>query len=115
MKKLLSILLLGLTFFTFAVQPPALASGDAAKGAKIFAANCNACHLGGKNVVMASKTLKKAALAKYLKGFSNGAEAAIVTQVTNGKGAMPAFRGRLNPNQIDDVAAYVLAQAEKGW
>ena len=115
MKKLLSILLLGLAFFTFAVQPPALASGDAAKGAQVFKANCNACHAGGNNVVMANKTLKKAALAKYLKGFSEDAEAAVAYQVTNGKGAMPAFRGRLKPDQIENVVAYVLSKAEKGW
>jgi cytochrome c6 len=40
---------------------------------------------------------------------------AITTQVTNGKGAMPAFQGRLSAQDIADVAAYVLSQAEKGW
>ena len=40
---------------------------------------------------------------------------AIAYQVTNGNGAMPAFGGRLTPDQIDNVAAYVIAQAEKGW
>jgi len=28
---------------------------------------------------------------------------------------MPAFLGRLDEQQIEDVASYVLAQAEKGW
>jgi cytochrome c6 len=40
---------------------------------------------------------------------------AIVTQVTNGKNAMPAFKGRLNKKQIEDVASYVMEKAEKGW
>jgi cytochrome c6 len=40
--------------------------------------------------------------------------AAIITQVTNGKGAMPAFK-KLKPNQIELVAAYVLEQADNGW
>ncbi len=115
MKKLLSILLLGLALFTLAVQPPALASGDPVKGATIFTANCNACHIGGKNVVMAPKTLKKEALEKYLKGFKEDGEKAIKMQVTNGKGAMPAFKGRLKPDQIEDVVAYVLDKAKKGW
>jgi cytochrome c6 len=35
--------------------------------------------------------------------------------VTNGKNAMPAFQGRLTAEDIDDVASYVLEQAEKGW
>jgi cytochrome c6 len=30
-------------------------------------------------------------------------------------GAMPAFGGRLSAEDIETVANYVLAQAEKGW
>ncbi len=41
--------------------------------------------------------------------------AAIVTQVQNGKNAMPAFKSRLNDKQIEDVATYVLEQADKDW
>jgi cytochrome c6 len=40
---------------------------------------------------------------------------AIMTQVTNGKNAMPAFGGRLSGDDIANVAAYVLSQADKGW
>ena len=32
-------------------------------------------------------------------------------QVTNGKNAMPAFGGRLDDDEITDVAAYVYDQA----
>ncbi|MHC5721849.1 MAG: c-type cytochrome, partial [Nostoc sp.] len=39
----------------------------------------------------------------------------IIAQVTKGKNAMPAFGKRLKPNQIQDVAAYVLSQADKDW
>lgn len=109
MKKLLSIVLLISVVFSFALTPPALA--DEASGAKIFSANCAACHAGGRNVIMANKTLQKKALEKYA---MNSMEA-IVTQVTNGKNAMPSFKGRLSSAQIEDVASYVLAQAEKGW
>ncbi len=115
MKKLLSILLVGLTVLFFSVQSPALADGDPASGAKVFAANCNACHLKGKNTVMPMKTLNKADLAKYLKGFGEDAQAAVAYQVTNGKNAMPKFKGRLSDQQIADVSAYVVSQAEKGW
>ena len=106
---------MAVSVFTFAVQSPAFAAGDIDKGAKVFGANCNACHLGGKNTIMPQKTLKKEALASYLKGFNEDPGAAIAYQVTNGKGAMPAFKGRLNPQQLEDVVAYVLDQAEKGW
>ena len=102
MKKILSVLLLGVMFFTIAFNRPALAA-DTANGAKIFSANCAACHMGGRNVVMAAKTLQKEALEK-----------AIINQVTNGKNAMPAFKGKLNDQQIEDVATYVLEQSEKG-
>lgn len=40
---------------------------------------------------------------------------AIIYQVTNGKNAMPAFKGRLSATDIEDVTYYVLDQAEKGW
>lgn len=110
MKKLLLVVLLATAMFTFVFSRPALAD-EAGNGAKIFSANCAACHLGGRNVVAAAKTLKKDGLEKY---NMNSMEA-IVHQVQNGKNAMPAFKGRLNDKQIEEVAAYVLEQAEKGW
>ena len=110
MRQILLTLLLALTIFTLAFPSSALAA-DAANGAKIFNNNCTACHLGGKNVVMATKTLQKDALEKY---NMNSLEA-IITQVTNGKNAMPSFKGKLNPQQIEDVASYVLEKSEKGW
>jgi cytochrome c6 len=110
LKKLLSVIAVAIAFFALTFNSPALA-GDAASGAKIFSANCAACHAGGNNVIMAAKTLKKDALE------ANGMNSieAITNQVTNGKNAMPAFGGRLNAAQIEDVATYVLSQAEKGW
>ena len=97
-------LLMSLTF-----SQPAFA--EVSEGAKIFNNNCAQCHAGGGNSVSGKKTLKKAALEKYDK-YS---VAAIVTQVTKGKGAMPAFGKKLKPNQIELVAAYVLEQADNGW
>jgi len=112
--KFLSLLVCAVALFTVAFGRPALA-GDAAKGAKIFGANCVACHMNGGNVVMAQKTLKTDALSKYLKGYGDDPVAAIAYQVKNGKNAMPAFKGRLSDAQIEDVATYVAQQAEKGW
>ncbi|WP_107670818.1 cytochrome c6 PetJ [Cyanothece sp. BG0011] len=111
MKRLLSLILLFFAFFCFSFVSPALA-GDAGAGKGIFTANCASCHMGGGNVVAgASKGLTKSALEKN----QMLSEEAIIAQVTKGKAAMPAFLGRLNAQQIEDVAAYVLAQAEKGW
>lgn len=111
MKKLLSLLLLMMAFLCFSLTSPALAEGDPVAGAKVFSANCASCHMGGKNVVNAAKTLKKDDLEKY--GMYD--ESAVIAQITKGKMAMPAFSGRLSPQQIEDVAAYVLAKADQGW
>jgi cytochrome c6 len=110
LTKLLSVFCVFLTAMTLVFIEPALA-GDAASGAKIFSANCAACHAGGNNVVNGAKTLKKEALEKYA---MNSLEA-ITTQVINGKNAMPSFKGRLSDAQIEDVATYVLSQSEQGW
>ena len=110
MKKLLSLIICAIAIATFALQGPALA-GDAAAGKNIFSANCAACHAGGRNVINPQKTLSKGDLAKY---GMNSLDA-IVTQVTNGKNAMPAFGGKLKPDQIENVATYVLETSEKGW
>ncbi|MGB3760431.1 MAG: c-type cytochrome [Rivularia sp. (in: cyanobacteria)] len=81
------------------------------EGAKLFKQNCAACHAGGGNLVNAQKTLKKDALEKY----DMYSKEAIVYQVVNGKNAMPAFGKRLSSGQIESLAEYVLAQADKGW
>ena len=53
------------------------------------------------------------ALEQYLAGGYN--EAAVAQQVTNGKGPMPAFGGRLSNADISNVAAYVIATSKAGW
>ncbi|WP_226586517.1 cytochrome c6 PetJ [Microseira wollei] len=110
MKKLLSFVMVAIALLTVSFARPAMA-GDAAKGAKIFTANCTACHAGGNNVIMRDKSLKKEALEKY----NMYSLEAIKTQVTKGKSAMPAFGGRLSSQQIEDVATYVLSKADSGW
>ena len=91
---------------------PAFA-GDAGAGEQVFNANCAACHAGGQNVIMPEKTLEKDALDQYLAGGRK--ESSVVTQVTNGKNAMPAFGGRLSDDDIANVATYVIATSEAGW
>lgn len=110
MKKIIVFGIVVFGLFNVLFARPALAA-DVANGAKVFSANCAACHIGGGNLVNAAKTLSKTDLDK------NGMASleAIKTQVTNGKNAMPAFGGRLNADQIADVAAYVLDTADKGW
>ena len=93
------------------VAEVAAMTDDEVAGSAIFSANCAACHAGGKNLVNPAKTLQKSDLEKY--GMYS--KEAIVTQVTNGKGAMPAFQGRIPTDDIPKVASYVLYQADNGW
>jgi cytochrome c6 len=88
-------------------------AADLENGKQVFLAeaNCTQCHRGGINTVIANKHLGKDALEKY----NMDSMEAIAHQVRNGKNAMPAYGRRLSDEQIRDVAAYVLSQADKGW
>lgn len=110
MKAVVSALIAVLVGLMIVWVAPVQAA-DSAAGATVFNTNCAACHIGGGNVVNGTKTLKADALAQ----FGMDSLEAIQTQVTNGKAAMPAFKGRLTPEEIANVAAYVLDQSEKGW
>ena len=111
MKRIIAAVVCIFSIALFALPSSAIAGGDASAGAAVFSANCAACHMGGMNAVQAEKTLQKDALEKYGKNTPD----AVTTQVTNGNGAMPAFGGRLSESDIENVAAYVLSQADKGW
>lgn len=91
------------------VNQPAWAA-DANHGKQLFQGNCASCHAGGLNVVVKAKTLK----ADALKENGKNSVAAIVAQITNGAGAMPKF-SNLSDADKEDIATYVLAQAEKDW
>ncbi len=104
-KLLAALLFIGSLMFQ---ALPALANID---GAKLFTANCAACHAGGGNRVVAAKTLKQDALNKY--GVNT--EEAIIYQIKKGKNAMPAFGKKLKDEEIKAVADYVLEQAANNW
>lgn len=108
MKNYLFSLLFSFFFFINSINAEDI---DIQIGENVFQANCTACHVGGQNQIIPDKTLDKNVLE------SNGMYSikAIVTQVTNGKNAMPAFGGRLTDEEIENVANYVLAQSNKGW
>ena len=79
-------------------------TGDAAAGKEVFAtAGCVACHTladaGSTGTV--GPNLDQAKPPATL----------VVQRVTNGKGAMPPFKGQLSEKQIEDVAAYVSSVA----
>ena len=75
--------------------------GDAAAGKEIFVANCGSCH-----------TLEEAGTSgNSCPGLDDVSVDfdGVVQQVTNGGGGMPAFQGTLSEQQIQDVAAFVVA------
>lgn len=110
LKNIALTLLLGLSLFMLNFSQPAIAA-DLEAGAKLFKANCVTCHLKGNNTVQKDKTLKLEALqANNMYSLE-----AIMTQVKNGKNVMPAFGKKLKPADIENVASYVLAQADNGW
>ncbi len=104
---------LAIALLAIAIASSGLAPARAAEssGAALFAANCAACHVGGRNIIVSEKTLRQADLERY--GFDS--VAAIARQVRQGKNAMPAFQGRLADAEIRAVAEYVLARAAQAW
>ncbi len=110
LKKIFISIITVLVVITALFTRPALAA-DAAHGQQLFGTNCASCHAGGKNLVNPAKTLGLSDLEHYQMDSLE----AITTQITKGKNAMPAFTGRLKPSDIEDIASYVLAQAQKGW
>jgi cytochrome c6 len=80
-------------------------------GEKVFTNNCSVCHLGGNNIIIPEKNLKK----ETLEANGMNTISAISYQVINGKNGMPAFGGRLAEKDIEDVAAYVLQKSQKNF
>ena len=84
--------------------PPAGGAGDVAAGKAVFeSAGCATCH-----------TLADAGSSGTVGPNLDAAKppaALVVERVTNGKGAMPSFKGQLSEKQIADVAAYVSSVA----
>jgi mono/diheme cytochrome c family protein len=87
--------------------PPQFAKGDPAAGKKVFVTGpCAGCH-----------TLKAAGTHGTVGPNLDDAQPdliKIVDRVTNGKGAMPPFKGSLSDKQIADVSAFVYQSTHPG-
>ena len=77
--------------------------GDPEQGRAVYANNCSGCHgalgTGGNGGPDIST------------GQNRGQ---VIAQVTNGGGGMPAFKSELTQQQIEDVAAFVTEEIDKG-
>ena len=83
---------------------PTRAGFDKAKGEKIYAENCAACHgdAGKGNPELGAPNLTDKI---WLYGPE---EATLIETITNGRaGVMPAWEGRLDPATIKAMAVYV--------
>ncbi|MEA2246286.1 MAG: quinohemoprotein ethanol dehydrogenase [Solirubrobacteraceae bacterium] len=78
---------------------------SAAQGKQIFTANCGGCH----TLADAGTNGKVGPNLDDVKPD----EAKVESQVTDGGGKMPAFKGRLSPEEIKAVATYVSSVAGK--
>jgi cytochrome c6 len=109
-RRLLALILVTLSFWTNIFMLPASAV-DTTNGAEIFSVHCAGCHINGGNIIRRGKNLKKNALKKYGMDSLEG----ITNIVTNGKNNMSAYKEKLTTAEIQNVATYVLEQAEKDW
>jgi alcohol dehydrogenase (cytochrome c) len=80
--------------------PAGGAGGNATAGASVFEENCSTCHGATGHGGNGGPDLRTMPLAKT--------EAGAIKQVTNGGAGMPAFKGSLSSEEIENVAAYVV-------
>ena len=94
----------------FLAAPALFAAESAAKekkeGAEIFKSKCQTCHgpAGDASTSMA-KTMKVRNLAS--EEVQKQSKEELIKITTDGKGKMPAFKGKLSTDQIDDVVDYI--------
>ncbi len=75
-------------------------------GAAVYKAKCQMCHAAdGSGSTPAGKSLK--ALPFSSPDIIKASDADLIAAITNGKGKMPAYTGKLTDAQIKDQVAYV--------
>lgn len=102
MTKTLTVL----TLCILIAAPSAFAGGGGSDGAAIYKAKCAMCHgpdgagqtTMGKNMKL--RDLRSAEVQKQT-------DAELVKWIADGKGKMPAYKGKLTPADIDAVVAFI--------
>ena len=84
----------------------ATGAGNAAAGKTIYASNCSTCHGADGHGGNGGPDLTSIPSAKDYQ--------TVLKQVENGGGGMPAFKGTLSQQQINDVATYVVTDITHG-
>jgi cytochrome c6 len=108
--NLLTTYIFAFIFFFNTKNSSAIESGKD-MGKELFIKNCSICHMGGNNIIIPEKNLKKDALEENGMNTIN----AISYQILNGKNGMPAFGGRLQENEIEAISKYVLEESNTNF
>jgi cytochrome c551 len=87
-------------------EEPSGGGGSAELGAAVFSENCSTCHGATGHGGNGGPDLTTMPLAQTEEGA--------IQQVTNGGGGMPAFKGVLSEEEIENVAAYVAQEITHG-
>ena len=102
MKKTLTVL----TLCILIAAPSAFAGGSGSDGAAIYKAKCAMCHgADGAGQTSMGKNLKLRDLRSA--DVQKQTDAELTKWITDGKGKMPAYKGKLTPADIDAVVAFI--------
>jgi mono/diheme cytochrome c family protein len=74
-------------------------------GAATYKAKCQMCHGADGQPTMAGKSMK--AMPLNSPELKKASTESLIASVTNGKGKMPAYAGKLSGSQIKEVVEYV--------
>jgi cytochrome c6 len=92
---------LGLLVAALAV--PAMAQSN---GEQVYKAKCAMCH--GQDGLATTPVAKMMSVPSFKSpAVAKMTEAQMVAAVTNGKGKMPAYKGKITDAQIEQVVAYI--------
>jgi mono/diheme cytochrome c family protein len=85
------------------VVAPAFAESP---GAGLYKAKCGLCH--GADGLAATPMAKNLKVLSFKDpAMTKASDAQFIASTTNGKGKMPAYKGKLTDPQIKDVVAYI--------
>jgi mono/diheme cytochrome c family protein len=102
MKKLITILASCMVI----AAPSAFAGGSGSDGPAIYKAKCAMCHgPDGAGQTPMGKNLKVRALGSA--DVQKQTDAELAKWITDGKGKMPAYKGKLGPADIDAVVDFL--------
>ena len=86
--------------FNFEIKKPI-------SGKDLFEKHCSACHSNGNNSIIPEKNL----FYKTLEENGMNKIESINYQILNGKNGMPAFGGRLNEDETNNISIYILEKS----